>query len=72
MHVRLGLNDARGLGETDPVAVDAVSYGDKVALHPHDMLQSASVRKLTLIFRGVSDASTFAKLGKMDLFVYSV
>ena len=72
MHVRLGLNDARGLGETDPVAVDAVSYGDKVALHPHDMLQSASVRKLTLIFRGVSDAAAFAKLGKMDLFVYSV
>ncbi|MBD3258804.1 hypothetical protein GF377_10250 [candidate division GN15 bacterium] len=72
MHVRLGINDARGLGETDPVAVDAVTYGDKVALHPHDMLQSASVRKMTLIFRGVSDASAFSSLGKMDLFVYSV
>jgi hypothetical protein len=28
MHVRLGLNEARGLGEPDPVAGDAPPYGD--------------------------------------------
>jgi hypothetical protein len=71
MKVKLGLNEARGLGETDPVAVDATTYGDKVALHPYDMLQSQSVRKLTMIFRGVPDAKTFSRLGKMDLFVYA-
>ncbi len=71
MHVRLGLNDARGLGETDPVAVDATTYGDKVALHPHDMLQTQSVRRLTMIFRGVPDVQGFNQLGKMDLFVYA-
>lgn len=72
MHVRLGLNEARGLGETDPVAVDTTSYGDKVALHPHDMLQSQSVRKLTLIFRGIRDASAFQRLTGSDLIVYAV
>lgn len=72
MHVRLGLNEARGLGETDPVMIDTTSYGDKVALHPHDMLQSQAVRKLTLIFRGVGDGEAFSRLGKMDLFIYTV
>ena len=72
MHVRLGLNEARGLGETDPVAIDATTYGDKVALHPHDMLQSQSVRKLTLIFRGLQDANRLQQLGKHDLIVYGV
>lgn len=72
LHVRLGLNEARGLGETDPVAIDATSYGDKVALHPHDMLESQSVRKLTMIFRGLQDQSPFERIGKHDLIVYSV
>jgi hypothetical protein len=71
MHVRLGLNEARGLGETDPVEIDTTTYGDKVALHPVDMLQSQSVAKITLIFRGGRDASVFANLGKMDLFIYA-
>ncbi len=72
MHVRLGLNEARGLGETDPVAVDTTSYGDKVALHPHDMLQSQSVRRLTLIFRGIRDTAAFERLRGSDLIVYAV
>ncbi len=71
MHIRLGLNAARGLGETDPVEIDTTTYGDKVALHPVDMLQSQSVNKVTLIFRGARDASAFANLGKMDLFIYA-
>jgi len=72
MLVRLGLNEARGLGETDPVEVDATTYGDKVALHPHDMLQSPSVHKLTMVFRGVPDANVFSQLGAMDLFIYAL
>jgi hypothetical protein len=72
MQVRLGLNDARGLGETDPVEVDVVTFGDKVALRPQDMLRSPSVRQLTLIFRGTSDSDKFSNLGKMDLIVYAV
>jgi hypothetical protein len=72
MQVRLGLNDARGLGETDPVEVDVVTFGDKVALRPQDMLRSPSVRQLTLIFRGTSESDKFSHLGKMDLIVYAV
>jgi len=72
MQVRLGINEARGLGETDPVDVDTVAFGNKVALHPRDMLESSSVRQVTLIFRGASDPRKFAKLGKMDLIVYGV
>jgi hypothetical protein len=72
MHVRLGLNEARGLGETDPVAIDVTSFGDKVALHPHDMLHSQSVKKLTLIIRGLNDASAFDRMSKSDLIVYAV
>ncbi len=71
MHIRLGLNEARGLGETDPVEIDTTTYGDKVALHPHDMLQSQAVNKVTIIFRGGRDANAFANLGKMDLFIYA-
>ncbi len=72
MQVRLGLNDARGLGETDPVDVDTTTFGNKVALHPQDMLRSSSVRQITLIFRGAEDVQKLAKLGKMDLIIYSV
>ncbi len=72
MQVRLGLNEARGLGETDPVEVDAVTFGNKVALRPQDMLRSPSVRQLTMIFRGAGEADKFANLGKMDLIVYAV
>ncbi len=72
MQVRLGINDARGLGETDPVDVDTTSFGNKVALHPRDMLESSSVRQVTLIFRGAPDPTKFANLGKMDLIVYAL
>jgi hypothetical protein len=71
MQVRLGLNEARGLGETDPVNVDTVSFGNKVALRPEDMLPTPGVRQLTLIFRGADDPHKFAGLSKMDLIVYS-
>lgn len=72
MQVRLGMNEARGLGETDPVEVDVVTFGDKVALQAQDMLRSPSVRQVTLIFRGAGEADKFANLGKMDLIVYAV
>jgi len=72
MQVRLGVNEARGLGETDPVDVDTTSYGNKVALHPRDMLSSSSVRQLTLIFRSGSDMNRLADVGKMDLIVYTI
>lgn len=72
MQVRLGLNEARGLGETDPVDVDTTAFGNKVALHPRDMLEVSSVKQMTLIFRGTPSPDKFAKLGKMDLITYSV
>lgn len=72
MQVRFGVNEARGLGETDPVKVDAVTYGAKVALRPQDILQSPAVSKFTLIFRGVGDPSKFSGLGKLDLMIYAV
>jgi hypothetical protein len=70
MQVRLGLNDARGLGETDPVDIDINTYRNKVALHPLDMLKSSSVEQVALIFRGVSDAQKLNALGKSDLAMY--
>lgn len=72
MQVRLGLNDARGLGETDPVDVDTTTYGDKVALFPQDMLQSPSVSQITFVFRGVRQPEKLAGLAKSDLIVYCV
>ncbi|HOP07512.1 MAG TPA: hypothetical protein PLF13_09495 [candidate division Zixibacteria bacterium] len=72
MQIRLGLNEARGLGETDPVEIDVTTYGSKVALHPQDMLKSPSVNQVTLIFRGAPDPSKFEGLSKMDLSVYSI
>ncbi len=70
MQVRLGLNEARGLGETDPVDVDATTYGDKVALHPEDMLKSSAVMQMTLIFRGARDASKLQAMNQTDLLMY--
>jgi hypothetical protein len=70
MQVRLGVNEARGLGETDPIAVDTTSYSNKVVLHPMDMLQSPSVRQVTFIFRGIPDSKKLAALGKTDLILY--
>ena len=70
MQVRLGLNEARGLGETDPVDVDATTYGDKVALHPEDMLKSPAVKQVTLTFRGARDTSKLRAMSKTDLSLY--
>lgn len=72
MQVRLGLNEARGLGETDPVDIDTRELSNKVVLHPRDMLESKSVRKVTLIFRGASAPEKFAGLGQMDLILYAI
>lgn len=72
MQVRLGLNDARGLGETDPIDVDTTAFGNKVALHPRDMVETSSVRQVTLIFRGAPDPAKFDQLGKMDLIIYTL
>jgi len=72
MQVRLGLNEARGLGETDPVTVDTSTFGNKVALHPQDMMKSSKVSQITLIFRGAGEAEKLASLGKTDLIVYSL
>ncbi len=72
MQVRLGINDSRGLGETDPIEADTKTFNNKVALRPQDMLRSSSVRKITLIFRGAGGSSAFESLGKMDLMIYSV
>jgi hypothetical protein len=72
MQVRLGQNEARGLGETDPVEIDVVTYGNKVALHPQDMLKSPSVNQIILIFRGAADSQRFTNLSKMDLIVYAI
>jgi len=72
MQVRLGFNEARGLGETDPVDVDTAKLGNKVVLHPRDMLESNSVRQVTLIFRGVPSPEKFSQLGQMDLILYTM
>ncbi|MBU0983101.1 MAG: hypothetical protein KKA42_04475 [candidate division Zixibacteria bacterium] len=71
MQVRLGINEARGLGETDPVDVDVTSYGDKVALHPQDMLKSQAVRQVTFIFRGARDTGKLVAMDSSDLVLYS-
>ncbi|MEW6411700.1 MAG: hypothetical protein AB1483_04400 [Candidatus Zixiibacteriota bacterium] len=70
IQVRLGLNEARGLGETDPVTLDTSTFGNKVALHPQDMMKSLSVKQLTMIFRGAGDAEKLMNLGKTDLIIY--
>ncbi|MBU8920738.1 MAG: hypothetical protein KOO63_02650 [Bacteroidales bacterium] len=72
MQVRLGVNEARGLGETDPVEVDITSYSNKVVLHPMDMLQAASVRQVTFIFRGIPEPQKLSGLSKSDLILYVV
>ncbi len=72
MQVRLGFNEARGLGETDPIDVDPTAFSNKVALHPRDMLESANVRNITLIFRGIPDPRKLGSLGQMDFIVYAV
>lgn len=71
LQVRLGLNEARGLGETDPVDIDLNTYGNKVVLHPLDMLKSASVSQVTLILRGMPDTQKLASLGTTDLILYA-
>ncbi len=72
MQVRLGLNEARGLGETDPVTVDTSTFGNKVALHPQDMMKASSVKQITMIFRGAGDAEKLMNLGKTDLIIYGM
>ncbi len=70
MQIRLGLNEARGLGETDPVDIDIKTFRSKVALHPLEMLPSRSGEQVTLIFRGMPDTQRMQNLTKSDLNLY--
>jgi len=72
LQIRLGLNESRGLGETDPVDADTTTFGNKVAFHPRDMLQSSTVNQVTLIFRGTANAQKMANLGVTDLILYTI
>lgn len=72
MQIRLGMNQARALGETDPVDIDVTTYGNKVALHPRDMFETSGVKQYALMFRGSFDPQRMAELGKMDLQIYAV
>ncbi len=72
MQVRLGLNEARGLGETDPISIDAGTFANKVSLHAQDMVKSSQVKQVTLIFRGAGDAEKLSSLGKSDLIIYKL
>jgi hypothetical protein len=72
MQLRLGLNEARGLGETDPIDIDMTSFGDKVALHPRDILKLGSVNQFTVMFRGAADPGKLSELGQTDMMVYAV
>jgi hypothetical protein len=72
MQVRIGLNEARALGETDPVDVDITAFGNKVALHPSDMMEMSNVGQVALMFRGSGDLDKLSTLGKMDLQVYAL
>jgi hypothetical protein len=72
MQIRLGLNEARALGETDPVDIDTTTYGNKVALHPRDMFEMSGVKQYALMFRGAFDPQKMADLGKMDIQIYAV
>jgi hypothetical protein len=72
MQIRLGMNEARALGETDPVDIDTTTYGNKVALHPRDMFETPGVKQYALMFRGAFDPDKMADLGKMDLQIYAV
>ena len=72
IQVRLGLNEARGLGETDPINIDATTFGNKVALRPQDLMQTSQVNQITLIFRGVTQADKLSQLGKTDFIIYTM
>jgi len=72
MQVRIGLNDARALGETDPVDVDVTAFGNKIALHPSDLMEMSGVSQVAFMFRGPSDLDKLAGLGKLDLQVYTM
>lgn len=72
MQIRLGMNQARALGETDPVDIDVTTYGNKVAMHPRDMFESSGVKQYALMFRGSFDPQRMAELGKMDLQIYAL
>lgn len=72
IQVRLGLNEARGLGDTDPINIDTTTFGNKVSLRPQDLMQTPRVSQITLIFRGVAQADKLSQLGKTDFIIYTM
>jgi len=72
MQIRVGINDARGLGVTDPVDADLGARGSTIVLHSSDINPNASVRQVTFIFRGMHDPKRLADLGRSDVGLYFV
>lgn len=71
INVRIGFGDAT-LGETNPMVVDATTFGSKVALRAQDMIKVDSARKVGLWFRGLKDSRQLSGLKESEIKLYTV
>ena len=70
--VRIGVNEARTLGQSDPGEVDSMTISEQIVFCFVDRLRATDVHKLNLIFRGPINYSRLMGITRNDVQVYGI
>jgi len=68
--MRIGTNEAKTVGRSDPGEVDTRTIGDRIVFSLVDRLETPDVYRMTVIFRGPIDYSRFFDITPSDVQVY--
>jgi hypothetical protein len=72
LDVRIGVNEANTLGQSDPGEVDPFTVPDRIVFSVIDRLRASDVNKLNVIFRGPINYSRLTNITRGDVQVYGL
>lgn len=72
LDVRIGMNEANTLGQSDPGEVDAMTVPDRIVFSFIDRMRASEVYKLNVIFRGPINYTRLMNITKSDIQVYGL
>jgi hypothetical protein len=72
LDVRIGVNEANTLGQSDPGEVDPFTVPDRIVFSFIDRLRASDVNKLNVIFRGPINYSRLTNITRGDVQVYGL
>jgi hypothetical protein len=72
LDVRIGVNEANTLGQSDPGEVDSATVPDRIVFSFIDRMRASDIYKLNVIFRGPINYSRLNQITRSDIQVYGL